>query len=155
MGIVSGRVCPTNHAFAIWPQPSTVGHLATSHALAAVTQQLLEGALSPLTTGGCLVTPYYWRVPCHPLLLEGALSPLTTGGCLVTPYYWRVPCHPLLLEGALSPLTTGGCLVTPYYWRVPCHPLLLEGALSPLTTRSYKKNVDMFQQFCWLELLCR
>ena len=35
---------------AIWPQPSTVGHPAKSHALAAVTQQLLDGALSPLTT---------------------------------------------------------------------------------------------------------
>ena len=35
---------------AILPQPFTVGHPATSHALAAVTQQLLDGALSPLTT---------------------------------------------------------------------------------------------------------
>ena len=35
---------------AVWPQARTIGHPAESHALATVTQQLLDGALSNLST---------------------------------------------------------------------------------------------------------
>ena len=37
-------------AQAVWPQARTIGHPAESHAQATVTQQLLDGALSNLST---------------------------------------------------------------------------------------------------------